>query len=299
MGVGAGECEDQGSMGTSDGARTGERKRMTPDTKPEQKPNRAALPEMHTGKAWGSSFYILALFGLLAVGLIGFLIWNLQRDTITDETQPVETTAVESVSAAAPTTTTAPATTTTEEAYAGPADEVWRFNDELPEYITEPKGYPTGSTEGDVEVAFVNARIAATRAFADPSIEEPQVVRWKTGFSLKATRDLQAILLEKEWRTVPGELSQIEIESITIIDGQAAQVRACLLEEATTYALNDPDNFASRVRTQHFVVEVIKNPDGWQESELVEMIDDFEGVGTCVDMEVVNLGDGAEIGDSE
>lgn len=205
------------------------------------------------------------------------------------------------------TTTVATTTTTTEPAeesttsttlYGGVADAAYEYElgEGLPDYVTEPRRYSPGTIEGDVEVAYVNSQVATMRSFAHPATEEPGVVEWKTGFALDSNRNLTEILVEERWRTVPGELTQIEVEQVSLVGDGTAHVEVCDLSDSTTYAIDDPEIQTSELVTQQLVMEMVLGAEGrWQVSELIEVLSEFEGIGECLDIEVVHLGEGADV----
>jgi hypothetical protein len=182
---------------------------------------------------------------------------------------------------AAPTapTTEAASTSTTE---AGPA---WTLpDDELPGYVSEPLFYEPGTVEAEVEVAFINAEVASLRALAQPSVTVPVVARYQTGFALKATEDSRQILLEDGQFIQTTSFSRIEIEDVSLVSETEADIEACFLSHSFSIVVDDPEDQVESLGTLHSVQRMVRDANGqWQLSELLTVIQDVEGFGTCLD----------------
>jgi hypothetical protein len=168
----------------------------------------------------------------------------------------------------------------------GEDDQAWDLveSDELPDYVTEPVFYEAGTVEAEVELAYVNSVIATIHALANPAEEVPEVAYWQTGFALRATNDTRAILLDKRQVVLPGPLTRIEIEAITLTSPTEADVEVCHLLNDFNVRIDDPADRVEYIGTLHGINRLVLSPDGhWQETELVETIQDVEGFGACLD----------------
>ncbi len=170
----------------------------------------------------------------------------------------------------------------------------WQLSNEvseLPEYVDTPILYEEGSVEGAIEVGFVNSEIASMRALANPSIEEPELSFWKAGFTLRAARDVQAILVEDGQVIIPGALTRVEIEDITIRSETEADVEYCTLIHDYNVVTENPEDQVESVTTRHAINRMTVGPDGqWQNTELVSEIQIVDGPGPCLDVELTPVG---------
>ncbi len=205
----------------------------------------------------------------------------------TDTGPPAATTAATT----APTLTATAATpTATEPLTSGSALAPfgWAIGGDLADYITEPVVYGVGTVEGDVEVAFVNSVIATARANANPTAEEPELAYWQTGFSLRATRDTQRILVEDGQVIVPGPATFIEIENVTLRGDDEADLEYCALLHDYNVVVANPDDRVESLGTLHAVERLVRAADGhWQSSELIRTIQNVDGFGACLDGRLV------------
>lgn len=187
--------------------------------------------------------------------------------------------------------TTAPATTVPvtsgTSTTAAPAPG-WGLGGQLTGYVTAPRYYPAGSTEGDVETGFINSVIATARANATPTAEEPELTYWQTGLTLKATRDSQRILSQDGQVIVTGPLSRVEIEQITLRSGTEAEVRYCALLHDYNIVTADPTDKVESLGTLEAVERLVRTADGhWQSAEKIRTIQNVDGFGACLSVQAV------------
>lgn len=199
------------------------------------------------------------------------------------------------------TTPAAPATTapvTTAVPTTGPASTVappagWGLGGELTGYVTAPRYYKAGTTEGDVEVAFVNSVIATARANANPTVEEPELTYWQTGLSLKATRDSQRILAQDGQVIVTGPLTRVEIEQVTLRSSTEAELRYCALLHDYNVVTANPADKVESLGTLEAVERLVRAGDGhWQSAEKIQTIQNLDGFGACLKAEAVPVTSG-------
>jgi hypothetical protein len=184
-------------------------------------------------------------------------------------------------------TSSSPSTTEAIDTTSNTEPPAWAVSgdNELPPYITDPVFYEPGTAEAAVEVAYVNAEISSLRALAEPIVPEPEVEQFQTGFALNAIEQSRQILLEDGQFIVPGELTRIEIEDITVIDENEADIESCLLAHSISIVTADPSDQLETIRTLHTKQRMVRNADGqWQLSELVATIQDVNGFGSCLDV---------------
>lgn len=223
---------------------------------------------------------------IAAVIVVGAVAWWAAAGT-DDEPPATTTTTVTPI-------TTEPSSVSASTAPGGTADttpaappEGWAIGGELVPYVTDPVYYPAGSTEGDVEVGFVNSVIATARANANPSAEEPELAYWQTGFSLKATRDSQKILTEDGQVIVSGPLTRVEIERVTLVGDGEADIEYCALLHDFNVVVANPTDRVESLGTLHAVERLVRAADGhWQSSERIQTIQNVDGIGSCLDVKV-------------
>lgn len=284
---------------------------MTTTPRTSSQPGDDGLPEHGGGGPnWTTAIGVIVAFGIL--GAVGYALVGgfsaaseiegqassepevVETDPTTPAASTVDETATSSDTLA---TSTAINDAASEESFVGPDGEVLTLGD-LPGYVTEPMVYEPGTPEGDVEVAYINSEIATTRALAMPELVESEGSFWSVGYNLQGREDLRQILLDEGWRTVPGELSQIEIENIRIVEGDVAEVEVCSLDDSITFSALDPAiEPAKALTTVHAVMRMVRGSEGqWQTSEQVSLLSEIEGVGDCLDIEVVRLEEGEDSG---
>lgn len=238
------------------------------------------------GRSWVVLVVSIIILGGAALGAYAVF----SRDS--DEVSPATTTTSAVSHPTEPEATTptveetSPQSTTTEEVEIDIGG--WQLgSDDVPAYAEAPIYYPVGSPEGDVELGFVNGEIATIRALANPGVEEPELAYWTTGFSLKAARDTQAILDEDGQLLIPGPLTRIEIENITLRSDSEADVEYCTVFHDYSVVVDDPSDLLESVITRHAIDRLTLGPDGqWQSSEAVSEIQVVDGFGSCLDVEL-------------
>lgn len=201
---------------------------------------------------------------------------------------PAPATTTSALSTTEPTAASASTTaSSTSEASAAVPPAGWAIGGELVPYVTDPVYYPAGSTEGDVEVGFVNSVIATARANANPSAEEPELAYWQTGFSLKATRDSQKILAEDGQVIVSGPLTRVEVEKVTVVGDGEADIEYCALLHDFNIVVANPTDRVESLGTLHAVERLVRADDGhWQSSERIQTIQNVDGIGSCLDVKI-------------
>lgn len=157
--------------------------------------------------------WIAAAIALAVAGVVAFLVFS--GGDPEPEASPATTTATTARSSS----TTVEETTSITEAAPPVSIEIngWQLtNDDegLPDYATAPIIYDEGTIEGDIELGFVNSEIASIRSAANPTAEEePALTFWKTGFTLRAARQVREILAEDGQALLPGAADRLEIEN--------------------------------------------------------------------------------------
>jgi hypothetical protein len=221
---------------------------------------------------------------LLAVGVVVLIAAAVVIAAVVlsgNDDEPVGEAASMSSAAVATTGTTEPAATTT-----APAPPAWTVaDDQLPAYISEPLFYESGTTEGDIEIAYVNAEIASIRAVAKPDTIEPELDQYQTGYALAATEDSRQILLEDGQVVEAGGLTRVEIEGITVVGTNEADVDSCYLAHSLSIVVADPSDVVETIRTVHSIQRMVLGDDGqWRLSESLTTIQHVDGFGSCVDV---------------
>lgn len=229
---------------------------------------------------------------LVICGVAAFLLLDGNDDEQAGNSNPTTT-----GSTTATTPAPEPTSTTTGESPA------WTVaNEELPAYITEPVFYEPGTVEAEVEVAYVNAEVSTLRAIAQPTISEPEVALYQTGYALDAIAESRQILLEDGQVIRPGRLTRIEIENVSLLSDTEADVEACYLSHGISAVVDDPSDQIETIGTLHATYRMVRSSEGqWQLSELQTVIQDVDGFGACLDVTLTPVDPGAapEASDTE
>jgi hypothetical protein len=110
-------------------------------------------------------------------------------------------------------------------------------------------------------------------------------------------------LVEDGQAIVPGSLTRIEIEDVTILTDSEAEVEACHLYHDFSVVASDSSDRVETISTLHGVFRVVRDVASgrWQVSELLTVIQDTDGFGACLDVTLtpVESGQGSETSTTE